>query len=467
MMSFSDKRLGLLAGFLCGDALGRPFNGLKGGHIQQLAGGDVEDFPADPVLFPKEPERNCLAGVHSVLGQEFLAMVASIHPDETGRDAMAMWATFVKDLHGADDPSGTVASSLRRPGHPLSRALERWARDYPWEAKDHFALEEASEGASCCARAIAAALADDPGGYEAARLTHLKEAPLAGAFVVWRTARSLLETEDAKKIDVRSFVGELQQETRTFEDSLRTRETADLWTTIGFGRPVARLSDALPVLPSLIESGDDVLAERTLLNQAREFGPDRAVTHAQHGFAAAMVPWTLYRALGPASTPIAMMDAVNRGGRTSLAAALIGGLAGARHGIDSVPPEWLEGLRIWPRAKALLENPSEPTVEAWLAAERALGADEEKFRAPLREKARKARLEAGPERKKPKKPAPETAEDRGELPFAPSPQAWLEEKGNELAPWEKQRLKAERGRKRIEWKEDRRKGRREGGDVQE
>ncbi len=462
-MSFDplQKQLALLAGFLCGDALGRPFNGLKGGHVQQLAGGEVEGWLDNTVLLPEKPDRNCLAGVHSVLGQEFLATLAGLHPDETGRDSIAMWAAFIKDLHGIDDPSGTVTSAIRRPGKPLLRALDRWAMEYPWEAADHFAPSEVSEGASCCNRALAAFTNDAVDCIGIARLTHLKEAPLTCAFIVSRAARMLADLNDAKKINIRAFVAGLHDHTREFEDELRNSDIAELWKENGFGYPGARVSEALSVLPSLIESGDDVLAERTLVKQAHEFEPDRAVTHAQHGFAPVMIPWVLYRVLGPASTPIAVLDAVNRGGETSLAASLIGGLAGVRYGFDSIPAEWIEGLLVWPEARALLENPSASTIESWLATERRLTANEESFRAPLREAARKATLNSAPKRKKTKKSSTEKIEDQGELPFAPPPQVWLEEKGDELAPWEKQRLKSERGRKRIEWKEDRRRQKRD------
>lgn len=455
-MLTADRQLGMIAGFLCGDALGRPFVGLKGGHIQQLAGGRVEGWLADPVLQPERPDHNCLRGLHSCAGQEFIAALAAIFvPDDAGREPAAVCAAHLRDLHGAEAGS---PSALRRPGKPLLRALERWGREYPWDAADHFARDEASEGMSPCARSIACALRDDCDDHAFARLTHLKEPSLSAARLMDETAFQLMLDENPMRVSTRAFVDDLFEELRSFEDRIReVPGVVDIWKEIGFGMPIKRLSDALSVVPSLVDSGDDVLVERTILAQAREYSPDRAVAHAQHGFAPALIPWVLYRALGPMSSVNAVEDCINRGGETALAASLVGALCGARHGIESIPDEWLEGCPAWPHAKAIFEARNTAAVESWLAAERSWSSQEEAFIAPLRKKAEALRADKPAPKKKPAKPEePLPQRQTEELPFAPPPHVWLTEKAGELAPWEKQRLKAERGRRRIDWKEDRR-----------
>jgi len=462
-MNASDRVLGFVAGFLVGDALGRPFVGLKGGHIQQLAGARIEGWLADPVLQPDRPDRNCVRGLHSCAGQEFLAALAALFvADDAGRAHAAVCAAHLRDLHGAE---AGAPSSLRRPGKPLLRALERWGAEFPWDAQDHVARDEASEGIGPCARTIACALADDADDLAFARLTHLKEPPLVAARVLREAASAMVRLDAPKKPNVRVIVEDLKFGARDFEDRLREEsEVATLWKDLQFGMPVARTSEALAVLPSLVESGDDALAERTFLAQAREYAPDRAVTHAQHGFAPVLLPWALYRALGPMSTARAVEDAINRGGETAMAAGLVGALCGARHGIESIPEEWLAGCLAWPFAKNLVEARNAAAVEAWLAAEQQWSAREEAFVAPLRKKAEAAGADKPAPKKKPAKPEEQPPSGpTEELPFAPSPHAWLTEKGDELAPWEKQRLKSERGRRRIDWKEDRREKQKDDG----
>lgn len=89
------------------------------------------------------------------------------------------------------------------------------------------------------------------------------------------------------------------------------------------------------------------------------------------------------------------------------------------------------------------------------------------MRAPLRdaEEARK-RAEADKERKRRKqRPTPEAMglPPQEEAHFAPPPQLWLEP-GDEEHPEIKRKLKAARGKKKIGWKEERRKRERGKGD---
>ncbi|MCB2155972.1 ADP-ribosylglycohydrolase family protein [bacterium] len=455
-----EKTLGLVAGALLGDALGAPFKNVKGGHIQQLAGDWVDDFLADPNVFPDKPDKIVLPGLHTGHGQEFLAVLAGMVDDQSGQHPVARTAANLRDLADTVEANHQNVGALRQPGRPLRKALERWAEQFPWDPADHFATDEASEGASVCMRGLAAAISGDADPIAYARLTHLREAPLVAAWTIWRAAQLLAENRDAEEL-----LEELIAGARVIEDELREGEVGEQWREIGFGTPIVRFSECLSPIASLLRTGDDALAEKTLLNQAKEFVPDRGVAHVQHGFAPILVPWVLYRALGPMSPINAIEDAVNRGGETPLAAALIGGLMGARHGIDQIPDDMLAKTLGWRDAEALALSPSPDTEEAWLADERKWTGKEEALREPIRAEFRKRQTDAPPKKKK--KPQPEidqAAREQGKLPFAPPPEVWLREAGDELAPWEKQRLKSERGRKRIGWKEDRRERQRHKGE---
>ncbi|MBX3728612.1 MAG: ADP-ribosylglycohydrolase family protein [Candidatus Sumerlaeia bacterium] len=455
-MDARDKAFGLVAGLLVGDALGAPFQAVKAGHIQQLLGGRAEGFAREAVLFPERPEKNRLPGLHTVLGQEFLAVLAGASDDGSGRSPLARAAAQLAELAGDEEAGPSTQGAMRAPGRPLRRAVARWKAEYPWETADHFAPDEDSEGASCAVRALAAAVVPGVDAVEAARLTHLREAPLAAAWTISEAARLLLALDNPKRPDAAGIARHLVEGCRAIEDALREGEAGERWRVLQWGTPVTRFSACLEPLASLVREGDDALAERTVLHQAAAHAPTREVAHVQHGFAPALVPWVLYRALGSLSPASAIEDVLNRGGECALATGLVGALMGARYGAEHLPPEWLAGCRALGTVKARGLSPSAAAIDAWLGEERAWTAEEERLREPLRREAEKRRA-AEPARKKPERNAdPPTLHDQGSLPFAPPPQVWLEQREVDLAPWEKRRLKAERGRKRIDWKETRR-----------
>lgn len=453
-----DRRLGLAGGFLVGDALGAPFNAVKAGHVRQLVDGWADGFLAKPVLFPDRPDKNALPGLHTVHGQQFLALLSAAGTEETGQHPVARAATSLRELAGTEEARHSCLGALRAPGRPLRRAIARWQEEYPWEPEDHFARDEESEGAAPAAMALATVLTEGAEPLHAVRLTHLRENALVAATTIAEAAAMLLALDAPKRIEPRSFLDALVAHARKTEDALRDGEEGARWRELAWGVPPQRFSACLSPVASLLETGDDALAEQTLVRQAAEFSPAQAVSHVQHGFAPILVPWVLYRALGPMPLARAVEDAINRGGEASLAAGLIGGLLGARHGVGSVPPEWLEDCRAWSLAQQATKMRTLAVEEAWAQAEREWTGEQERLREPLRVALESRRADAPPPKKKKSKPQPEAPVlDQGKLPFAPPPQVWLQEKGDELAPWEKQRLKSERGRKRIDWKEDRRK----------
>src|SRR5690606_19816455 len=130
------------------------------------------------------------------------------------------------------------------------------------------------------------------------------------------------------------------------------------------------------------------------------------------------------------------------------------------YGIGEINPTWLQGLLAWGVAQQLVKEPTPAAEEDWIMRERTWTAKEEAMRAPLRQSLEKQAAAAPPKKKS---STAKPTDHQGTQAFAPPPEVWMKKAGtpvvenlDDLAPWEKKRVKAERGRKRIEWKETRR-----------
>lgn len=463
-----DSRKLLLEGALIGASLGTPFAGLKEGHIQQLLGGRAEGYLADGRIYPARPEKNRLPGLHGIAGQRLLASLAMGLPDDLGRDPVALAASTLMDLAGGQEGEGTGA--MRQPGRPLVRAIRRWREEFPWTASDHFANEEKSAGMSPLLAAFApilvkSAVPDLQAGH-LARLTHQHPYPVAGAIAVSSLANHLLEMSGrGKKTDGVQIAESLVEVVRTHETEY-TAENEREWREHGWAPPQVPLWKVLSTLPSLIREANDDLAVRTIVNTAKECHPDQGVSHVQHGFVPAGLTWALYRALGPLAPVHALEDIMNRGGEAETIAGIVGGAMALRYGEECLSPEWQEGCLAVHLAGDFIGGNLQDTLAKWLTLEAKWTREEEALQAPLRETI-EARERAASEKEKQRhrKIREEKADvglpDQEQALFAPPPHLWLEP-GDEEHPAIKRKLKAARGKKKIGWKEERRKNQREG-----
>jgi ADP-ribosylglycohydrolase len=448
---------------LVGDALGAPFNGLKHGHIQQLAGGQVEGFLTDPLLQPDRPERNRLPGLHGSIGQRLIGALAFGAPDDLGRDPVARVGTRLQELAGEGEDEGYRLGSIREPGRPLRRAIMRWRAEYPWEAADFLAKAEVSEGISAAVMGIAAVACApaDPAAtaVQLARLTHFRSTGVMPAVAVALLLESLLAHKPGEKIDAQGLVHDLIPRLHEHEKAYEDQHARE-WRELGWGRPRAHLSKALEPLPSLLREENDDLAIRTIVATAEESAPEFKVTHPQHGFAAAAIPWAFYRALGPLAPVRSLEDIINRGGETSAIAAIVAALSVARHGAGSLPDEWYAAALAAPMVDQLIPAVSSDAFDQWVAAEARWTAGEEELREPLRDAIRRQKaVEADRARRKPPKKSSSVPQE--DAPFAPPPHLWLKP-GEEEDPKKKKILKEQRARRRIDWKEERKDKRKQG-----
>jgi hypothetical protein len=219
------------------------------------------------------------------------------------------------------------------------------------------------------------------------------------------------------------------------------------------------MSRALEALTGLVAEADDALAVATLIRQANHFGPEPPVTSPTFDFAPAAVPVALHLAFAHTRFAGAVEPLVTSGKEANAAAAIAGALAGARLGEDSISQAWRNGLVARKELSAWADSFADLLTGEGAADHRpdlmemelALTLREREARQPLIEEFEAQRKHQGPPPKARRKPAPTEPEN---LPFAPPPHTYLKRSSED--PEAKRLERAARGKRRIPWKEERR-----------
>ena len=101
----------------------------------------------------------------------------------------------------------------------------------------------------------------------------------------------------------------------------------------------------LEVVERLLEMPRE-LAMQALVDEANRHGAEPVCRRATMGFPPACIPTCLYFLLTTDSFEEAVVEVVNLGGDADSAGAIVGALAGAHYGADSIPERWLCGVRV-------------------------------------------------------------------------------------------------------------------------
>ncbi len=458
----NELRLAVLKGALIGHCLAHPVTGLKEGHIQQLLDNQrLDGFLENPILFPGQPKRNFLPGLHGELGQRLLAALTFPIPDLAGREGVAKVGGHLQELAEGEEADGYFGS-IRNPGRPARRALTRWKEHYPWEEKDFYSAGGDSDGinpallgfvAPCLGVAPEEKLTE-----RLVKLTHRRFFPLAGALAVEEMTRQLM-AHSGEKLNAEGLC-------REFLTSFKIREAAlieaefPFWKEMGWGRPPYKLSTALEILWPLLREKQEETVIPSILSVGRDAVPVQEVKQIQHGFAPVSLLWAFFRALGPLSPIQAVEDVLNRGGETSAVTSLVLGLRVAREGEDWLPEGWQVGTLCLGHLQSLFNESNDSALEAWKSAEIKWTAQEQNLRKPLYDEIKKEEEKHGeaPSRKKQKsKSRSHSQEDEPFAPFAPPPDVWVPSEAEILDPEQKRLFKESRAKRRIDWKEERRK----------
>jgi ADP-ribosylglycohydrolase len=445
-----------MLGLAIGDALGAPLEGMKAGHIRQLF-GEVTDYLDTISAFPDKPTRWLPRGLYTDDTQQALA-VAEVLAVQGEADPAVLSDIYVRLAN--EGPDGAHFGSHRGTGHFFRRAVQAMI-----EGREPLRCGQNSAGNGAAMRIAPVGLycADDEEAMvhavvEFSLLTHHDIRGVAAALAVARVVALFAGGRDSDAV-----AAELPDWLAGWEDRVAEdyAEYLDPPPPVSFRR---HMSECLRVLSSLLREADDLLAEKSVVLGAQRCEPVEPIAQAHAGFAPASVVMSIYRALSAKSFSEGLIAAVNAGGDADTVGAMTGAMLGARFGAEAVPAEWLEGLRnaaqIRARGQAMLDKTVDWSVWGDLVEfERELTREEmdlgkqglSENSKVLEKKRRKQDQLRAKREQKPK------ARDLG---FAPPPEIWLRDAESEaeaLDPREAKREKAQRGRKRIPWKDERRK----------
>ncbi|MBN1516859.1 ADP-ribosylglycohydrolase family protein [Candidatus Sumerlaeota bacterium] len=467
-MNSLDRHIACLSGLAIGDALGAPFEGMKAGHIRQVA-GEVEGWLDAEELFPDEPRRWRLAGLYTAFTQQALAVADALCEDgDLIPDALAQ--LFVQLCGDGSSERGRFGS-WRGADSDLRVAINAMA-----DGQEPLNCGRPSPNIAAAVRAIPAGLyfRDDPqsmaqAAIHAALITHNDPRAVAAAGAVARAVSLLVAADDPLRLEVEAICQELIRFTRELEGRLKD----EYWDSLDpamriFG--AHHISETLGALWACVREGDDDLTRRTIIAQANLCGPEHPIKDTTQGFAPAAATMCLYFALSRGNFLQAVRAAVNEGRATCSVGAIVGALAGARFGVEQIPDEWREGLlnreQVELRGRMLHERETDwsqreflPQMEhTWTRQER------EHFADSLRRLERSQAKHAEKHPPKPKKPKskPYTGPDPAEI-IGPYDADWI---SGGADPETRRKERAQRGRKRIEWKEERRRKHKHGMDEE-
>jgi ADP-ribosylglycohydrolase len=457
-LTLRDRARGCLLGLAVGDALGGPVTGLKPGRVRQLF-GEIGDHVDAREAWADRPHRWRLPGLHGAPTQQALTLIdvalRSGAPNSKTLDPRAvanLWCRLAFEPH----EEGLRLGAHRACGRTFARALEAMRR------RD-VVTGQPSAGAGAAARVAPLGLvfAEDPEALSRAvidvsLLTHTDPRAVAGALAVAHAAAILAVSDDPTRVETAGVMRDLIARVRLGEEQLLIEHLGSLHLGQVNSEvdPVHSVSRALEAVGPLIEEGDDDLALQTLVRQANRLAPAQRITSPNAGFAPATVPVALHLALAHPRFAQGVGRLVNEGRHASTAAAIAGAIAGLRLGEEAIPREWRDGLlaqeqiRLWADAHCGEEVPG--GRRDLLEMELELTLREESQRRPLTVSLAKRRERE--ERRTPPKLKRPRPEDK-EMPFPPPPSTYLPQAED---PEAKRRARAARGRKRVEWKDERR-----------
>jgi ADP-ribosyl-[dinitrogen reductase] hydrolase len=329
-----DRVRGCLLGMAIGDALGAPLEGLSAQQIRAHY-GQVIDFVDGARAWKRKPYRWRMPGLYSDDTQQALALTDVLLEHQRVEPER-----LAEIYLGLATPKGTYVGAHRGVGRSFRQVLADLERGVsPRETGQR------SAGIGAAMRIAPVALyfpADLDAMYAAVMaaslMTHRDVRSLAGAHAVTHAVRRLT-TDDQRDP---SLLFRLAADVARDEERIAAEADLNGVTSIAtYGRSVSR---AIAHVESLLELPRD-RALAALVEEANRHGAEPTCKRATMGFPPACIPTCLYLLMTTDCFEEALIEIVNLGGDADTTGAILGALAGAHYGVDTIPDRWLEGLQ--------------------------------------------------------------------------------------------------------------------------
>ena len=333
LSTLRDRARGAMLGLAVGDALGAPLEGLSPQQIRAHY-GVVVDYVDGARAWRRKPYRWRLPGLYTDDTQQALALAdvlltaGRVDPDRLAGLYLAL-----------ADPRGVHLGAHRGVGRSFRQVVDELERGV---APLRCGQTSAGIGAAMRIAPASIAFADDPDGLldavmTAGRMTHRDIRSLAGASAVASAARRLLNGEGRTAGLLLRVAGDVA--------AAESRIASDFGGGAVDSIPEhgRALSRAVAHVESILEHHrPDAL--QAIVDEANRHGARPACRRPTMGFPPACIPTCLYLLVTTESFEEALTDVVNLGGDADSAGAILGALAGASLGAESIPDRWLDGL---------------------------------------------------------------------------------------------------------------------------
>lgn len=351
-MDLNDKARGALIGMAVGEALGAPLEGLTRKEIEERV-GRITGFLNPARVQPEHRVRHFQPAVYEDETQIALAVAELL--SRRGRFDPELFQEKLAELGQPID--GYRFGCFRRAPRNLRIAVRRILSGAGWKESG---LHTAGSTAASRGIPLGVYFRERPeerlrAAVESALVTHRDPRAVAATAVLADAVAEALQAE-AGGIDGGALAGKLVESARRAEDllgeeSFQGVDLPDLEATRH------QFSEALASLPELLDLDVDEALER-IMGQAREKA-SRPITSATRGFSLTGVVSALYFFLSGLDDYVeTVLDTVSEGGSTDSLGCLVGGLAGAYHGVAAVPGDWVGALKnadqLAARAEALV-----------------------------------------------------------------------------------------------------------------
>jgi len=327
-----------MLGLAVGDAIGSPVEGLKGGYIRQLY-GEVSGYVDPAVAWRKKPRRWRMSGLYSDDTQQAMALADALVKCR-GYGA----GYFSKLLCGqARAETGGQFGAHRGTGKNF-RSSVRALLD--GAGPDKAGLPTAGIGAMMRAAPCGLYFADDG---EAAIRSAVEQ-----GLITHRDPRALVMAALAAIAVTRGVTGSWDKKTpseRAADLALAAARAEELverdFVHLVPIECMDRFGMALrgvEMLPRLVELPDESMAFKQIVGEANRQFPAHKITEPGQGFVMASGMSALFIAITSRDYEDGVKRAVRLGKDTDTMAAIVGAILGARHGEESIPEPWREGL---------------------------------------------------------------------------------------------------------------------------